>query len=113
VEEKSDLLGQAYALLGLAQTRHSAGAAEAAEATFLAALDASRRTRSPMIEGQIRLALGEAYRESGREEEGRAHLAAALSVFRGIGAPPWEERTVRALDRAGAGGLAAHAGECA
>ncbi|WP_280914136.1 AfsR/SARP family transcriptional regulator [Streptomyces sp. SPB4] len=104
VEEKSDLLGQAYALLGLAQTRHSAGAAEAAERTFLEALEAARRTRSPMIEGQIRLALGEAYRGSGRDQEGQAHLRAALGIFQGIGAPPWEEKAARALDRAGSGG---------
>ncbi|MCX5193862.1 tetratricopeptide repeat protein [Streptomyces sp. NBC_00249] len=107
VEEKSDLLGQAYALLGLAQTRHSAGAAEAAERTFLGALDAARRTRSPMIEGQIRLALGEAYRGSGREDEGRAHLRAALGIFQGIGAPPWEEKAARALERPGSGDVPA------
>ncbi|MFD8982221.1 BTAD domain-containing putative transcriptional regulator [Streptomyces sp. NPDC059564] len=100
VKEISDLLGLAHALLGLAETRFQAGAVEAAERTFLEALEVAGRTKSPMIEGQIRLALGEAYRGSGREEEGRAHVAAALGVFQGIGAPPWEEKAARALARA-------------
>ncbi|MFE2250990.1 AfsR/SARP family transcriptional regulator [Streptomyces lavendulae] len=97
VKGRSDLLGLAHALLGLAETRLQTGADEAAERTFLEALDAARRTRSPMIEGQIRLALGRAYGERGDVEAGRAHLAESLAIFQRIGSPPWEEKAVAAL----------------
>ncbi|GLV85246.1 SARP family transcriptional regulator [Streptomyces lavendulae subsp. lavendulae] len=97
VKEKSDLLGLAHALLGLAQTRLQAGAGERAEQTFLEALETARRTRSPMIEGQIRLALGQACGERGDGEGGRVHLVESLAIFRRIGSPPWEERAASAL----------------
>ncbi|MEU2395996.1 BTAD domain-containing putative transcriptional regulator [Streptomyces sp. NPDC007369] len=97
VREKSDLLGLSYALLGLGRTRQAAGAADAAERTFLEALDHALRTRSPMIEGQIRLALGEAHTAGGRAEEGRTHLVRALGIFERIGSPPWEEKARSAL----------------
>ncbi|GLX41495.1 SARP family transcriptional regulator [Streptomyces roseochromogenus] len=99
VTERSDLLGLAYALLGVAETRLKAGAADAAETTFVEALEVARRTRSPMIEGQIQLALGEVCRQSGRLEEGTAYVCAALAVFQGIGSPPWEEKAAAALER--------------
>ncbi|MET8748589.1 BTAD domain-containing putative transcriptional regulator [Streptomyces sp. NPDC004667] len=99
VQERSDLLGLSYGLLGLAQTRHAAGDGESALATFLEALDNALRTGSPMIEGQIRLALGEAYLGSGREDEATAQLTGALAIFQRTGAPPWEEKAARALER--------------
>ncbi|MFD7258317.1 BTAD domain-containing putative transcriptional regulator [Streptomyces sp. NPDC059874] len=99
VRDRSDLLGLAYTLLGLAETRLLAGSAETAERTFLEALDVARRTRSPMIEAQILFALGEARRGSGHEDEGREHLTAALAIFRRIGSPPWEEKVNAALNR--------------
>ncbi|MGE7385706.1 BTAD domain-containing putative transcriptional regulator [Streptomyces sp. NPDC004126] len=101
VEEISDLLGLAHALLGLAETRLQAGAAMAAERTFLEALEVARRTRSPMIEGQIRLALGRACGERGDGEAGRAHVVESLAIFRRIGSPPWEEKASAALERLG------------
>ncbi|MEV7547850.1 hypothetical protein, partial [Streptomyces sp. NPDC089915] len=57
------------------------------------------RTRSPMIEGQILFALGEARLGSAREEEGRQHLTTALAIFRRIGSPPWEAKAHEALGR--------------
>ncbi|WP_329388348.1 tetratricopeptide repeat protein [Streptomyces sp. NBC_01351] len=99
VRDRSDLLGLAYTLLGLAETRLLAGSAEAAERAFLEGLDVARRTRSPMVEGQILLALGEARTGRGREEEGREHLTDALAIFRRIGSPPWEEKVNAALNR--------------
>ncbi|MEU9716707.1 BTAD domain-containing putative transcriptional regulator [Streptomyces sp. NPDC047976] len=99
VKEKSDLLGLAHALLGLAETHRSAGAAESAERIYLEALDLDRRHQGTPIEGQLRLGLGQAYCESGRTAEGRAQLTAALVVFRGIGSPPWEAKAEAALGR--------------
>ncbi|MEU8497026.1 AfsR/SARP family transcriptional regulator [Streptomyces lavendulae] len=110
VKEKSDLLGLAHALLGLAETHRSAGAAEAAEPLYLEALDLARRHQSTLIEGQIRLGLGQVYCGSGRTAEGRAHLTAALAIFQGSGSPPWEEKAARALEQAGAGVSAGGAG---
>ncbi|MEU8772380.1 BTAD domain-containing putative transcriptional regulator [Streptomyces sp. NPDC048606] len=97
VKEKSDLIGLAYALLGLAETRRSAGAVASAEETYLEALDLSRRNHTPLLEGQIRLGLGQLHCGDDRTEEGRAHVTAALAIFRGIGSPPWEEKAVGAL----------------
>ncbi|MFE2169441.1 BTAD domain-containing putative transcriptional regulator [Streptomyces sp. NPDC059447] len=97
VKDRSDLLGLAYTLLGLGETRTRAGAGDAAERTLLEALDVACRSRSPMVEGQVRLALGEALRESAREDEARVHTGAALAIFRRIGAPPWEEKAAAAL----------------
>lgn len=96
VRERADLLGLAHALLGLAETRLQAGGVESAESTFLEALDAARRTRSPMIEGQIRLALGQA---CGDAEVAGAHLTESLAIFQRIGSPPWEEKAAAALAR--------------
>ncbi|MEV7569575.1 AfsR/SARP family transcriptional regulator [Streptomyces tanashiensis] len=99
VKEKCDLLGYAHTLLGLAETRRAAGAAEAAEEIYLEALDVARRHHSTLIEGQIRFGLGQLHHAGGRPRESRVHLTAALGVFRAIGSPPWEERTALALDR--------------
>ncbi|MFD8141646.1 BTAD domain-containing putative transcriptional regulator [Streptomyces sp. NPDC059708] len=99
VRERSDLLGLAYTLLGLGETRLRAGAGEAAERTLLEALDVARRTRSPMVEGQIRFALGEVCLGGDRAEQGGEHLTAALAIFRRIGSPPWEAKVTAALNR--------------
>ncbi|WP_219664355.1 AfsR/SARP family transcriptional regulator [Streptomyces bambusae] len=99
VEENSDLLGLAHALLGLAETRHAAGAAEAAERTYLEALDLAQRQHGTLIEGQVRFGLGRLHQENGRPREGRVHLTAALGVFRLVGSPPWEAKATRALAR--------------
>ncbi|MFI9115016.1 AfsR/SARP family transcriptional regulator [Streptomyces venezuelae] len=104
VQQKSDLVGLSYALLGLAETRERAGHDTAAERTFLEALDVARGSWSPMIEGQILLALGRARVGWGRPEEGGDLLAEALTLFREIGAPPWEERAADALRTLRAGG---------
>ncbi|MEU7293049.1 BTAD domain-containing putative transcriptional regulator [Streptomyces exfoliatus] len=99
VKEKSDLLGVAHVLLGLAETRRAAGATEAAEEIYLEALDVVRRHPSALIEGQIRFGLGQLHHAGGRPRESRLHLAAALDVFRVIGSPRWEEKATRALER--------------
>ncbi|MFE7511056.1 BTAD domain-containing putative transcriptional regulator [Streptomyces sp. NPDC057540] len=97
VEEKADLIGLAYALMGLAETRLAAGAGEAAERTYLEALDFARRRQTTLLEGQIRLGLGRLHHAYGRPEESRVQLVAALAVFRAIGSPPWEEKAADAL----------------
>ncbi|MFE3763712.1 BTAD domain-containing putative transcriptional regulator [Streptomyces sp. NPDC059104] len=102
VKEKSDLLGLAHALLGLAETRRSAGAVEPAEQMYLEALDLAGRLEGTLIEGQIRLGLGQVYCGSGRTDEGRAHLTAALAIFQGSGSPPWEAKAAAALEEASA-----------
>ncbi|MFF8375833.1 BTAD domain-containing putative transcriptional regulator [Streptomyces sp. NPDC015661] len=106
VERKADLIGVAYALMGLAETRRAAGAGEAAERTYLEALDFATRRQSTLLEGQIRLGLGRLHHAEGRPEESRVQLAAALTVFRAIGSPPWEEKAVGALALVDAGDTA-------
>ncbi|KJY27943.1 transcriptional regulator [Streptomyces sp. NRRL S-495] len=101
VRERSDLLGLAYTLLGLAEARHRAGAVDEAERTLAEALEVAERTWSPIVEAKVRLFLGELHHEAGRPDPARAQLGAALDLFRGIDAPPWVERTRAALARAG------------
>ncbi len=101
VRERSDLLGLAYTLLGLAEARHRAGAVDEAERTLEEALEVAGRTWSPIVEAKVRLYLGELHHQAGRSVPARAQLGAALDLFRGIDAPPWVERTRAALARAG------------
>ncbi len=99
VKEKSDMVGLAYALLGLGETRLGAGSPELSEITLLDALDIAQRVDSPLVEGMISLALGEAARRSGRSAEARDCLTAAEALFSQVGAPRWEERAHRILAR--------------
>ncbi|MFB8199914.1 AfsR/SARP family transcriptional regulator [Kitasatospora purpeofusca] len=101
VRERSDLLGLAYTLLGLAEARHRAGAVDEAERTLEEALEVAGRTWSPIVEAKVRLYLGELHHQAGRSVPARAQLGAALDLFRGIDAPPWVERTRAALARTG------------
>ncbi|OUC97589.1 AfsR/SARP family transcriptional regulator [Streptomyces swartbergensis] len=97
VKGKSDMVGLAYALLGLGETRMAAGAWQEAAATLDDALDIAARIDSPVVEGQISLALGEVCRRQGRDTEARKHLLAAQERFERVGVRPLQERAARAL----------------
>lgn len=101
VKEKSDMVGLAYALLGLGQTRFGAGSLQLAEITLLDALDIAQRVDSPLVEGMIGLALGETARRGGRTAEARDCLTAAEALFSQVGAPRWQERAHQLLDDLG------------
>lgn len=99
VKEKSDMVGLAYALLGLGEARFGAGEPRLAEITLLDALDIAQRVDSPLVEGMISLALGETARGGGRAAEARDCLTAAEALFSQVGAPRWQERAHRLLER--------------
>ncbi|WKX69511.1 BTAD domain-containing putative transcriptional regulator [Streptomyces sp. XD-27] len=99
VKEKSDIVGLAYALLGLGETRLAAGAGQQALDTLTDALDIASRIDSPLVEGQINLAIGGALRALDRPG-GEEYLRAAQAIFDRIGARPWQERAAQALNSA-------------
>ncbi|TSB31530.1 AfsR/SARP family transcriptional regulator [Streptomyces benahoarensis] len=98
VKEKSDQVGLAYALLGVGETSLAANAPQQADAVLNEALEISRRIDSPLVEGQINLALGESCRRQGRYSASRTHLLAAQQIFTSVGSPPWQERALLELD---------------
>jgi tetratricopeptide (TPR) repeat protein len=95
VKEKSDMVGLAYALYGLGETRLAAGNGQQALDTLTDALDIVSGVDSPLVEGQINLAIGQAMQSLGRPGAEK-HLQAAQDIFDRIGARPWQERTERA-----------------
>ncbi|WP_405778820.1 BTAD domain-containing putative transcriptional regulator [Streptomyces sp. NBC_00859] len=96
VKEKSDMVGLAYALLGLGEARLGAGASQKAEHTLADALEIVTRTNSPLVEGQIRLALADTYGRTRRIAAARQHLLAAQRIFEMVGTRPWQERAAQA-----------------
>lgn len=92
VKEKSDMVGLAYALHGLGETRLAAGDGQKALDTLTDALDIASSVDSPLVEGQINLAIGRALESLGRGGAER-YLRAARDIFDRIGARPWQERT--------------------
>ncbi|MGH4030314.1 BTAD domain-containing putative transcriptional regulator [Actinomycetota bacterium Odt1-20B] len=97
VKAKSDMVGLAYTLLGLGETRMAAGSWRRAEETLDDALDIASRIDSPVVEGQISLALGEVCRQQGRDADAHRHLLAAQERFERVGVKPLQERAERAL----------------
>ncbi|WP_147332054.1 helix-turn-helix transcriptional regulator [Geodermatophilus marinus] len=59
---------------------------------FAEALRRHEGSRRPFDRGRTLLAYGEFLRRSRRRVQARAHLAAALDLFEGLGAAPWAER---------------------
>ncbi|WP_415947310.1 BTAD domain-containing putative transcriptional regulator [Streptomyces sp. KLOTTS4A1] len=97
VKEKSDMVGLAHALLGLGEARLAAGRSRQGVDTLTDALDIASRLNSPLVEGQINLALGEALATLGLPGAA-AHLRAADTLFVQVGARPWEARAEKAID---------------
>jgi DNA-binding NarL/FixJ family response regulator len=73
-----------------------------AEARLRAAVALHAGHPAPQEEGRTLLALGEALMETGRREEAREPLRAAIDRFDRSGARPWAERARRRLRAAGA-----------
>ncbi|WP_371791447.1 BTAD domain-containing putative transcriptional regulator [Streptomyces sp. NBC_01471] len=99
VKEKSDLVGLAYALLGLGESRLGAGAWQKAEHTLVDALEIATRINSPLVEGQIHLVLADLYGRTERIPDARQHLRDAQQIFEVVGARPWLERVMRAQEQ--------------
>ncbi|HET6858165.1 MAG TPA: tetratricopeptide repeat protein, partial [Streptomyces sp.] len=101
---KSDTHGLAHALFGLGLSRSASGASgatESAEAAFVEARKAAQLADGPVIEGQIRLRLGQLLQGGGRTAEAAAELRAARDLFTRSGAARWQTETARALEGLG------------
>ncbi len=86
VKEKSDMVGLAHALHGLGESRLAMGRGAQAMDTLTDALDIAAHIDSPLVEGQINLAMGHALRTLGRPGA-EARVRAAQVIFDRIGAP--------------------------
>ncbi|MFD5029499.1 BTAD domain-containing putative transcriptional regulator [Streptomyces sp. NPDC058405] len=97
VRAKSDMIGLAHGLLGLGEAQLGAGTWGLARATLVRALDVAALVNSPLVEGKIKLALGEARRQCGEHSLARQHLHDAQGDFTRIGVQKWVERAAVAL----------------
>ncbi len=102
VREKADLVGLAFTLLGLGETRLDAGRTDLARATLTDALEVAQQSRNPMVTGRINLALGQVHHRLGDAGTARGHLNTAQQAFHSVGAPAWAQRAQDALDNLGA-----------
>src|SRR5262249_7034482 len=94
--EVRDIVGQAYAMLGLGITRSARGEPDRAERDLRAALDIADQTDNLLIRGRTRLALAELDAARDRVAAGMARLEQALSLLSEYG--PTSVWRARALD---------------
>jgi len=92
VEAKSDLVGLAYATFGLAETRLAADDRVAALAGMVEALELTRQIDSPLLEGQIMLAMSGIERRRGDRDRAEDLLTKAHGLFERIGSTRWRLR---------------------
>lgn len=99
VRAKSDLVGLAYAIFGLAETRLAEDEPAEALARMVEALELTRQIDSPLLEGQIMLAMSEIERARGERERAQALLDQAHVLFERTGSTRWRRRAeeLRAL----------------
>lgn len=97
VKEKADMIGLAYTLLGLGETRLAQEDVELAEATLTDALEIAEEARSPMVAGRISMVLGDISWRKGHTEKARSRMTAARERFQAVGASAWERRALKAL----------------
>ncbi|MFJ3233515.1 AfsR/SARP family transcriptional regulator [Streptomyces sp. NPDC086787] len=92
VRAKHDLLGIAYALLGLGEAHLGADEPVRAARELEDGLAPLEALGSPLVEGRIRLALSEAYGRTGRPDEAHAMGLQARSAFERADSPSWIRR---------------------
>ncbi|WP_411084008.1 BTAD domain-containing putative transcriptional regulator [Streptomyces sp. cmx-18-6] len=101
VRDKADMLGLAHGLLGLGEARLGARSWGQARATLTHALKIAGLVDSALVEGKIKLALGEACRKCGEYAAARRHFTEARDAFVRIDMEEWTERAGRALSGVG------------
>ncbi|WP_406148056.1 BTAD domain-containing putative transcriptional regulator [Streptomyces sp. NBC_01012] len=97
VRAKADMLGLAHGLLGLGEARLGARSWAQARETLRHALEIVGLVDSALVEGKIKLALGEASRECGDIEDAQRYFTEARADFTRIGVETWVERAHLAL----------------
>ncbi|MDD9382585.1 BTAD domain-containing putative transcriptional regulator [Streptomyces sp. ZAF1911] len=99
VRAQSDMLGLAHGLLGLGEARLGARSWGQARATLLHALEIAGLVDSALVEGKIKLALGEACWKCGDHSAALRYFADARADFARIGVETWVDRANLALAR--------------
>ncbi|MGW7052805.1 BTAD domain-containing putative transcriptional regulator [Streptomyces sp. NPDC054887] len=99
VRAKADMLGLAHGLLGLGEARLGARSWGQAKGTLLHALEIAGLVDSALVEGKIKLALGEACWECGEHSAARRYFTEARADFSRIGVEKWAQRAQGALSR--------------
>jgi DNA-binding SARP family transcriptional activator/tetratricopeptide (TPR) repeat protein len=117
-KEAGDIVGQAYTLAGLGNTKRVLGDLEGAESALEAALDLAGTAGNNLILGRSLLGLAEVHFAAGEGYRALARIDEALTVFREHGAKGvWQARALELLgrihERAGRLDIAAHAWQAA
>ncbi len=117
-KEAGDIVGQAYTLAGLGNTRRVLGDLKGAESALEAALDLAGIAGNNLIRGRSLLGLAELHFATGEGHRALARIDEALTVFREHGAKGvWQARALELLgrihERAGRIDIAAHAWQAA
>jgi DNA-binding SARP family transcriptional activator/tetratricopeptide (TPR) repeat protein len=112
-EEAGDIVGQAYTLVGLGNTRRILGDLKGAETALEAALDLAGVAGNKLIRGRSLVGLAELHFATGEGHRALARIDEALTVFREHGAKGvWQARALELLgrihERAGRLDVAAH-----
>ncbi|MEV7613327.1 BTAD domain-containing putative transcriptional regulator [Streptomyces sp. NPDC089799] len=97
VKEQNDTLGLAHTLLGLGEARLAKGSLATAETTLVDALDIAEEGKSPLVAGQIQLALAAVWQRRGEAGRARGLVLTARERFTAVGAPVWVRRADDAL----------------
>jgi tetratricopeptide (TPR) repeat protein len=117
-KEAGDIVGQAYTLAGLGNTKRELGDLEGAESALEAALDLAETAGNKLIRGRSLLGLAELHFATGEWHRALARIDEALTVFREHGAKGvWQARALELLgrihERAGQLDVAGHAWQAA
>lgn len=105
VREASDLVGEAYALLGLANVHAGQGRYTTAEAEYEAALSLSARIGDGLLRGRILLASAEMYARTNQSMLAISRTDSALAQLGGAGvATVWQVRAMRLRTQLAASG---------
>jgi DNA-binding SARP family transcriptional activator/tetratricopeptide (TPR) repeat protein len=99
VKAKSDLVGLAYATFGLGETHLSADEADAALVTMSEALTVVRQIDSPLLEGQITLAMARIECRRGQTEQAAIWLESARELFERTGSAFWRHAVAEERER--------------
>ena len=94
---KRDQMGTGYALLGLGETRLRLGLVQEARQELLEGLELAERLHTPVLQGQLHLALGQVLRQLEGPGSALRHLLAAQDLFAEVSAARMFQRAEAAI----------------
>jgi DNA-binding SARP family transcriptional activator len=90
--QSGDIVGEGYALVGLATIDIHTGELSRAASHLSQAEPLASRSGDILLRGRTSLAAAELELASGSPQRARVHLTAAQEAFAAIGSPPWQAR---------------------